>query len=348
MFLTSSYAAQSPNSPLTPLQVNRRALGVNDVKIEIEYCGVCHTDLHYTRNEWAGTHYPVVPGHEIIGKVVALGSEVPNLKIGQRVGAGYISGSCNECTSCKAHLEQYCLKGFTTIFNSPTIDPKGFSYGGYSKHIVLDKNFVLVVPMGLNPAAAAPLLCAGITTYSPLIHWGIKPGMTVGIIGLGGLGHMGVKLSHAMGAKTVIITTSETKALDAIKLGADEALLSTNPIAMQKMANQFDFLLNTIPTPHDYNHYMNLLKVDGTMCIVGSIGPTAALNTEPLVYGRRKIAGSLVGSIKETQEMLYFCAKHQITAEIEIIKMDEINIAFERMLKGDVKYRFVIDMSTLR
>lgn len=348
MFPSSCYAAQSSSSPLTPFQINRRALRANDVKIEIEYCGVCHTDLHYTRNEWTSTHYPVVPGHEIIGKVTALGSEVINFKIGQRVGAGYISGSCNECPSCKAHLEQYCLNGFTTIFNSPTKDPEGFSYGGYSKNIVLDKNFVLAIPTGLNPAGAAPLLCAGITTYSPLMHWGIKPGMTVGIIGLGGLGHMGVKISHALGAKTVMITTSAAKALDAIKLGADETLISTNPIAMQSMANQFDFLLNTIPVPHDFNHYMGLLKVDGTMCIVGSIGPTAELNTEALVYGRRKIAGSLVGSIKEAQEMLYFCAKHQITAEIEIIKMNEINAAFERMLKGDVKYRFVIDMSSLR
>lgn len=348
MSLISSYAAQSPTSPLAPLRINRRLVGAHDIKIEIEYCGVCHTDIHYARNEWANTHYPVVPGHEIIGKVIALGSEVSNLRIGQRVGAGYIAGSCHECTSCKAHLEQYCLKGFETIFNSRTTDAGGFSYGGYSKNIVLNKNFVLVIPMGLDPAGAAPLLCAGITTYSPLMHWGIKPGMTVGIIGLGGLGHMGIKLSHAMGAKTVMITTSQNKALDAIKLGANEALLSTDPKAMDKMANQFDFLLNTIPPPHDFNHYMGLLKIDGTMCIVGSIGPTAELNTEPLVYGRRTIAGSLVGSIKETQEMLYFCAKHQITADIEIIKMDEINAAFERILKGDVKYRFVIDMSSLQ
>jgi uncharacterized zinc-type alcohol dehydrogenase-like protein len=347
MPLTSCYGAKSSTSPLTPFQIKRRELGVNDVKIEIDYCGVCHTDIHYAKNEWGGTHYPVVPGHEIIGKVVALGSAVSNLKIGQRVGAGYIAGSCHECPSCKAHLEQYCLQGFTTIFNSATGDPGGFSYGGYSKNIVLDKNVVLAIPMGLNPAGAAPLLCAGITTYSPLMHWGIKPGMTVGIIGLGGLGHMGVKLSHAMGAKIVMITTSESKALDAIKLGADEALISTNPAAMHSMKNQFDFLLNTIPGPHDLNHYMSLLRVDGTMCMVGSIGPTAELNTEPLVYGRRTIAGSLVGSIKETQEMLYFCAKHQITAEIEIIKIAEINVAFERMLKGDVKYRFVIDMNSL-
>lgn len=347
MSTTSCYAAQSATAPLELFKIMRRELGANDVKIAIEYCGVCHTDIHFARNEWGGTHYPVVPGHEIIGKITAVGSAVKNLKIGQRVGAGYMSGSCHECASCKAYLEQYCLKGFTTIFNSPSKDPGGFAFGGYSKNIVLNQHFVLTIPTGLNPASSAPLLCAGITTYSPLLHWGVKPGMTVGIIGLGGLGHMGVKLSHAMGAKTVMITTSESKAQDAIKLGADEALISTDSAAMNAMANRFDFLLNTIPVPHDFNPYMNLLKVDGTMCIVGSIGPIAELNTVPLVLGRRTIAGSLVGGIKETQEMLYFCAKHHITADIELIKMDEINEAFEKMLKGDVKYRFVIDMSSL-
>lgn len=347
MSTTSSYAAQSATALLAPFKIDRRKLGINDVSIDIEFCGVCHTDIHYVKNEWGGTHYPVVPGHEIIGKVADLGSAVKHLKIGQRVGAGYMAGSCQQCPSCKAHLEQYCLKGFTTIFNSPTKDPGGFAYGGYAKNIVVDQHFVLSIPAGLDPARAAPLLCAGITTYSPLMHWGVKPGMTVGIIGLGGLGHMGIKLSHAMGAKTIMITTSKAKALDAIKLGADEALISTDDAAMNSMVNQFDFLLNTIPVPHDFNHYLRLLKLDGTMCIVGSIGATGELNTEPLVYQRRSIVGSIVGSIKETQEMLYFCAKHHITADIEIIKMSEINEAFERMLKGDVKYRFVIDMSSL-
>jgi uncharacterized zinc-type alcohol dehydrogenase-like protein len=237
--------------------------------------------------------------------------------------------------------------GFTATYNSATKDPGGFTYGGYSKSIVVDKHFVLTLPDGLDPAGAAPLLCAGITTYSPLRHWDVKPGMTVGIIGLGGLGHMGVKLSHAMGAKTVMITTSKNKAADAMKLGADEVLISTDAAAMQAMGNQFDFLLNTIPVPHDFNHYMPLLKVDGTMCIVGSVGPTAELNTGPLIFGRKSVAGSLVGGIKETQEMLEFCAKHSIVSEIEIIKMEEINQAYERMLKSDVKYRFVIDMNSL-
>lgn len=343
----SCYAALSVKALLTPYKIDRRKIGGNDVQIAIDFCGVCHTDLHYVQNDWGGSHYPIVPGHEIIGKVTAFGKDVTNLKIGQRVAAGYIGKSCQVCSSCKVGLEQYCLKGFSTIFNSPTKDPGGFTFGGYSKSIVLDRNYVLTVPTGLDPASTAPLLCAGITTYSPLKHWGVKAGMTVGIIGLGGLGHIGVKLSHAMGAKTVMITTSKNKAADAIKLGADEVLISSDLASMKAMRNQFDFLLNTIPGPHDYNQYMNLLKLNGTMCIVGSIGPTAQLNSEPLIYGRRSIAGSLVGGIKETQEMLNFCAKHRIAAEIEIIKIDQINQAYERMLKNDVKYRFVIDMSSL-
>lgn len=347
MSFTSSYAAQSEKSLLELFKIERRKIGPHDVQIAIEFCGVCHSDIHVAKNEWGDSHYPVVPGHEIIGKITALGAEVVHLKIHQRVAVGYIGGSCQVCTSCKSGLEQYCLKGFTTIFNGPSKDPGGYTYGGYSKSIVVDKNVVLIIPTGLDPAGAAPLLCAGITTYSPLKHWNVKPGMTVGIIGLGGLGHMGVKLSHAMGAKTVMITSSQSKAADAVKLGADEVLISTDPIAMQRMNHQFDFLLNTIPGPHDYNHYMNLLKVDGSMCIVGSIGTNAELNTVPMIYRRRSIAGSLVGGIKETQEMLYFCAKHQIVADIEIIKMNEINTAFERILKKDVKYRFVIDMSSL-
>ena len=344
---TSSFAAQSPTSPLAPHQIDRRDVGPKDVQIAIEFCGVCHTDIHYSKNDWGGSVYPVVPGHEIVGKVTALGSEVSHLRVGQRVAVGCFVDSCHTCSSCKADLEQYCLNGFTATYNSASKDPGGVTYGGYSKSIVVDRHFVLTVPEGLDPAGAAPLLCAGITTYSPLKHWGIKPGMTVGIIGLGGLGHMGVKLAHAMGAKTVMITTSKNKAADAIKLGADEVLISTDVTAMQAMANQFDFLLNTIPVPHDYNQYMGLLKVDGTMCIVGSIGPTAELNSGPLIFGRRSVAGSLVGGIKETQEMLDFCGEHNIVSEIEIIKMEEINEAYERMLKSDVKYRFVIDMSSL-
>jgi uncharacterized zinc-type alcohol dehydrogenase-like protein len=347
MPFTSSFAAQSATSPLTPHQIDRRAVGPQDVQIAIDYCGVCHTDIHQSKNDWGASNYPIVPGHEIVGKVTALGSEVTHLKLGQAVAVGCFVDSCHTCSSCKADLEQYCLNGFTATYNSATKDPGGFTYGGYSKSIVVDQHFVLTLPNGLDPAGAAPLLCAGITTYSPLRHWDIKPGMTVGIIGLGGRGHMGVKLSHAMGAKTVMITTSKNKAADAMKLGADAVLISTDAAAMQAMGNQFDFLLNTIPVPHDFNHYMPLLKVDGTMCIVGSVGPTAELNTGPLIFGRKSVAGSLVGGIKETQEMLEFCAKHNIVSEIELIKMTEINQAYERMLKSDVKYRFVIDMNSL-
>ena len=289
----------------------------------------------------------MVPGHEIVGKVTALGANAGHLKIGQQVAVGCFVNACRTCSSCQADMEQYCLNGFTATYNSPTKDPGGFTYGGYSKSIVVDQHFVLKIPDGLDPAGAAPLLCAGITTYSPLMHWGVKPGMTVGVIGLGGLGHMGVKLSHAMGAKTVMITSSANKAADAKRLGADAVLISSDAAAMQAMANQFDFLLNTIPVAHDFNQYMPLLKVDGTMCIVGAIGPTGELNSGPLIFGRRSVAGSLVGGIKETQDMLDFCGKHNITSDIELIKINEINQAYERMIKSDVKYRFVIDMSSL-
>jgi len=289
----------------------------------------------------------MVPGHEIVGKVTALGANAGHLKIGQQVAVGCFVNACRTCSSCQSNMEQYCLNGFTATYNSPTKDPGGFTYGGYSKSIVVDQHFVLKIPDGLDPAGAAPLLCAGITTYSPLVHWGVKPGMTVGVIGLGGLGHMGVKLSHAMGAKTVMITSSANKAADAKRLGADAVLISSDAAAMQAMANQFDFLLNTIPVAHDFNQYMPLLKVDGTMCIVGAIGPTGELNSGPLIFGRRSVAGSLVGGIKETQDMLDFCGKHNITSDIELIKIDEINQAYERMIKSDVKYRFVIDISSL-
>jgi uncharacterized zinc-type alcohol dehydrogenase-like protein len=347
MSLTACFAAQSSTTPVSPYQIERRAVGPKDVQIAIEFCGVCHTDIHYARNDWGTTTYPVVPGHEIVGKITALGAEIKHLKVNQRVAVGCFVNSCRTCSSCKADLEQYCLNGFTATYASPTKDPGGFTYGGYSQNIVVDEHFVLTIPDGLDPAGVAPLLCAGITTYSPLKHWGVKPGMTVGIIGLGGLGHMGVKFSHALGAKTVMITTSRNKVADAIKLGADEVLISTEPGAIAARANQFDFLLNTIPVPHDYNHYMHLLKVDGTMCIVGSVGPTAELNTGPLIFGRRSVAGSLVGGIKETQEMLDFCGKHQIVSDIEVIKMAEINQAYTRMLNNDVKYRFVINMASL-
>ncbi len=345
MSTVSCYAAHAADAPLVPHHITRREPGAQDVHIDIEFCGVCHTDIHYAKNDWGRSNYPIVPGHEIVGTVKALGAAVNDLRIGQRVAVGCFVGSCHHCSSCEADMEQYCLAGFTATYNSPSPDEGGVTYGGYSKSIVVDRHFVLTVPDNLDPAGAAPLLCAGITTYSPLKHWGVKAGMTVGVIGLGGLGHMGIKFARAMSAHTVMITNSAHKAADAKRLGADDVLLFTDAEAVAKHAGTFDFLLNTIPAPHDVTSYMNLLKVDGTMCIVGSIGPTSDLNSRPLIFGRRSIAGSLVGGIKETQEMLDFCGKHQIVSDIEVIKIDDINQAYERMQTSDVKYRFVIDIA---
>jgi uncharacterized zinc-type alcohol dehydrogenase-like protein len=344
---TPSIAAHSATTPLAPLAIARRAVGPHDVQIDIDYCGICHTDLHVAKNDWGRSVYPIVPGHEIVGRVRAVGAQVTRFAPGQAVAVGCFVGSCGTCSSCADHMEQYCLNGYTLTYGSPSADPGGYTQGGYSKSIVVGQDFVLSLPEGMDAAAAAPLLCAGITSYSPLRHWGIGPGMTVGVIGLGGLGHMGIKLAHAMGAKTVMITTSPGKAADALRLGANEVLISTDEQAMLAMANQFDFLLNTIPVSHDFNAYMSLLKVDGTMCIVGAIGPNAPLNTRSMILGRRNIAGSLVGGIQETQEMLHFCAAHGIVSDIELIKPTDINLGFERMQKNDVKYRFVIDMASL-
>ncbi|MEO0316044.1 MAG: Aldehyde reductase YahK [Pseudomonadota bacterium] len=344
MTLVSCYAAHAADAPLKPHQITRRATGAKDVQIDIEFCGVCHTDIHYAKNDWGRSNYPIVPGHEIVGTVRSIGPEVKDLRIGQRVAVGCFVGSCQHCSSCHSDMEQYCLNGFTATYNTPSKDPGGFTYGGYSKSIVVDRHFVLTVPDSLDPAGAAPLLCAGITTYSPLKHWNVKPGMTVGVIGLGGLGHMGIKFAHAMGAHTVMITNSAHKAEDAKRLGADDVLLFSDKDAAARHAGKFDFLLNTIPVPHDVTAYMDLLKVDGTLCIVGSIGPTSDLNSRPLIFGRRSIAGSLVGGIKETQEMLDFCGEHQIVSDIEVIPMQDINLAYERMQTSDVKYRFVIDI----
>ena len=347
MATTSCFAALASDQDLVPHHIERRRIGPKDVAIDIAFCGVCHTDLHFAKNDWGRSNYPLVPGHEIVGTVNAVGADVKKFKLGQKVAVGCFVNSCHTCSSCAVDLEQYCLKGVTGTYNAASVDPGGFTYGGYSKNIVVDEHFVLRMPDGLDLAGAAPLLCAGITTYSPLKHWNIEAGMRVGVIGLGGLGHMGIKFAHAMGAQTTMITSSAHKAQDALRLGADGVLLSSDAAAMQAMANQFDFLLNTIPVYHDYNVYLPLLKVDGTMCIVGTIGMNAELNARSLIMGRRKIAGSLVGGIQETQEMLDFCAEHQILSDIEMIPMDGINHAYERMQHSDVKYRFVIDMSTL-
>jgi len=344
---TSCFAALASDQDLVLHQIERRRIGPKDVAIDIAFCGVCHTDLHFAKNDWGRSNYPLVPGHEIVGTVNAVGADVKKFKLGQKVAVGCFVNSCHTCSSCAVDLEQYCLKGVTGTYNAVSADPGGFTYGGYAKHIVVDEHFVLRMPEGLDLAGAAPLLCAGITTYSPLKHWNIQVGMHVGVIGLGGLGHMGIKFAHAMGAQTTMITSSAHKAQDALRLGADGVLLSSDAAAMQAMANQFDFLLNTIPVYHDYNVYLPLLKVDGTMCIVGTIGMNAELNARSLIMGRRQIAGSLVGGIQETQEMLDFCAQHQILSDIEMIPMDGINQAYERMQHSDVKYRFVIDMATL-
>ncbi len=345
---TPSYAALSAGAKLTPHTIERRPLGLRDVQIDIDFCGVCHTDLHFVNNDWGMSAYPLVPGHEIIGRVSAIGAEVTDLVIGQRVGVGCLVDSCHQCSSCKNGEEQYCLTGMTQTYGSETTDPGGQTYGGYSKMIVVKRDFVLTVPETLDPSACAPLLCAGITTYSPLRHWQVGPGKTVGIIGLGGLGHMGIKLAHAMGARVVMITTSASKAEDAKRLGADTVLLSTDTAAMEAAAGQFDFLLNTIPVPHDFNPYMMLLKVSGTMCIVGAVGPIAELNTVPFIMGRRTVAGSLIGGIRETQEMLNFCSEKGVVSDVEVIPMEQIGTAYARMQKSDVKYRFVIDLATLK
>lgn len=337
------YGTHSATDAIAPFNFERRSVGKTDVKLDILYSGICHSDIHQARNEWGNSIYPMVPGHEIVGRVTEVGSAVTKFKAGQLVGVGCLVDSCQDCPSCAEGLEQYCEKGFVGTYNSR--DKKGeITYGGYSDHIVVDEKFVLNVPENLDIKATAPLLCAGITTYSPLAFWKIGKGMKVGIVGLGGLGHMGVKFAHAMGAHVVMITTSPEKGADAKKLGADEVLISKDQAAMEKSANSFDFILNTIPVEHDIGPYVALLKRDATMTIVGAISPVTGVHGGALVMQRKKIAGSLIGGIKETQEMLDFCGKHNITCDVEVIPPDKINEAYTRTVKGDIKYRFVIDM----
>lgn len=343
----SAYAAKSNDGKMQPFSIERRDVQSNDVLIEISHCGVCHSDLHAIKNDWGNSQYPLVPGHEIIGVVKQVGSDVSKYKEGDSVGVGCLVDSCLNCEPCKEDLEQHCLEQPTMTYNSKTGDPGGMTYGGYSKRIVVREEFVLKIPENLDKAGAAPLLCAGITTYSPLHQYGVKEGMTVGIIGLGGLGHMGIKLSAAMGAHTVMITTSKSKADDAKELGADDVLISKDKDDMKKWAGKFDFLLNTIPVGHDINPYLKLLKHNKTMCLVGAIEPLDSVNGAMLVTGRKAVAGSFIGGLKETQEMLDFCGEHNVVATVEEIKMSDINDAFERMQDNDVRYRFVIDMATL-
>jgi uncharacterized zinc-type alcohol dehydrogenase-like protein len=346
------YAALSETAALAPFTLDRRSLRPSDVHIEILYCGVCHSDLHTARNEWKGTIYPFVPGHEIVGKVVQVGKEVNSFKAGDIVAVGCMVDSCRSCPSCKEHLEQYCENGATMTYNSYDRVDKSVTYGGYSTEIVVDKDFVLRVPKEFKEndyPRVAPLLCAGITTYSPLKHWNVRKGSVVGVVGLGGLGHMAIKLAHAMGARVVLFTTSPGKIEDAKKMGANEVVLSKDASAMQKQVNRFDFIINTVSVSHNLDPYLNALKRDGTLCLVGAPPlPHPSPMVKTLIFGRKQLAGSLIGGIKETQEMLDFCAKNNITCDIEMIPIQKINEAYERMLKSDVKYRFVIDTASLK
>ena len=347
MIKTRGYAAHDPSSPLQPFDFERRDPGPEDVGIEILYCGVCHSDLHTARNEWQNTLYPSVPGHEIVGRVVAVGERVTRFKVGDLAGVGCMVDSCQQCPSCAEGLEQYCENGFTGTYNGRGSEN---TYGGYSQTIVVKESFVLTIRHDVRQlAAVAPLLCAGITTYSPLRHWQAGPGKQVGVVGLGGLGHMAVKIAHAMGAHVVLFTTSPDKQADAHRLGADEVVISRDKQQMAAQRNRFDFILNTVAAPHRLDDYLNLLKRDGTMTLVGAPAePHPAPQVFNLIFKRRQLAGSLIGGIAETQEMLDFCAEHDIVSDIELIPMQAINEAYERMLKSDVKYRFVIDMASLR
>ena len=346
---TQAYGAATANTPLEPMAIERRAPAAQDVQIEIAYCGVCHSDLHTVRAEWAGTLYPCVPGHEIVGHVSAVGSGVSDIHIGDTVGVGCLVGSCQRCAACAEGLEQYCENGFVGTYNGPTADAPGHTLGGYSQRIVVDRKFVLKIRHPeAQLAAVAPLLCAGITTYSPLRHWHAGPGKKVGVVGIGGLGHMGVKIAHALGAHVVAFTTSPDKRQDALDLGADEVVISRDEAGMRAHANSFDLILNTVAASHSLDAYTALLKRDGTLVLVGvPAHPHPTPNIGNLIFKRRAIAGSLIGGIAETQEMLDFCADHGLVADIEMIPVQKIDEAYDRMLKGDVKYRFVIDNATL-
>ena len=347
MFVCSGYAAQAADTTLAPFTFERRDPGPTDVAIEILFCGVCHSDLHTVRNEWKNTLYPSVPGHEIVGKVTAVGSGVSRFKVGDIAAVGCMVDSCRTCPSCREGLEQYCDNVFTGTYNAADKKSGGHTFGGYASHIVVEQDFVLRVPENLDLAAVAPLLCAGITLYSPLSHWKAGPGKKVGIVGLGGLGHMGVKLAHAMGAHVVLFTTSASKVADGKRLGADEVVLSNDPAAMAAHAESFDLIVDAVSAKHDINAYLGLIKRDGTLVQVGAPEEPLPLAVFSVIWKRRNFAGSLIGGIAETQEMLDFCGKHGITSDIEIIPIQKIEEAYARMLKSDVKYRFVIDMASL-
>jgi len=342
-----SYAAQSATSPLADWTIERRAPKPTDVQIEILYCGVCHSDLHTVRNEWGGTVYPVVPGHEIVGRVTAVGDKVTKFKVGDLAGIGCMVDSCRECDNCKEGLEQYCEKGMVGTYNGKERDGSGITLGGYSKQILAHEDFVLHISDKQPLEGIAPLLCAGITTYSPLRHWKVGKGDKVGVVGLGGLGHMAVKLAASMGAEVTMLSHSPSKEADAKKLGAHKFILTSDKAQLKSATNYFDFILDTVSADHDYNLYLGMLATNGVMVCVGAPSKPAQIPAFNLIFGRRTFAGSLIGGLPETQEMLDYCAAHNIVSDVEVIKISEINEAYERMLKGDVKYRFVIDMASL-
>lgn len=345
---TRAFAAQSPTSPLGPFSVNRREPTERDVEMDILFCGVCHSDLHFARNEWGGSVYPIVPGHEIVGRVTRVGPAVSKFKPGDLAAVGCLVDSCRDCAGCRAGLEQFCTGGPVFTYNGPDKHLGGMTFGGYSERVVVDDAFTLRLPANLDPAKAAPLLCAGITTYSPLKKWGAGPGKKVGVVGLGGLGHMGVKFAKAFGAHTVLFTTSEGKIADGKRLGADEVVLSKNADAMSKHAASFDMILDTVSADHDLNAYLSLLKLDGSLVLVGVPPNPQPVHAFSLILPRRNLAGSLIGGLRETQEMLDYCGQRGIVCDVEMIRMDQINEAYERMLRSDVKYRFVIDMASLK
>ena len=343
-----AFGTEAAEAALQPLNIQRRTPTPHDVAIDILYCGVCHSDLHTARNEWHGTVYPCVPGHEIVGKIVSVGQHVTEFKVGDYAAVGCMVDSCRECQYCAEGLEQYCETGMIGTYNAPDKHLGTQTYGGYSESVVVDEAFVLRIPQNLDLAATAPLLCAGITTYSPLKHWKVGPGQKVGVVGLGGLGHMGVKLAKAMGAEVIVFTTSPSKVEDAKRLGADDVVLSTEEAQMKKYAGKLHFVLDAVSAQHDINAYLNLLRVDGSLALVGAPEHPLPVAAFSLIPSRRSFAGSMIGGIAETQEMLDFCGQHNIVSDIEMINIQQINEAYDRLLKGDVKYRFVIDMASLK
>jgi uncharacterized zinc-type alcohol dehydrogenase-like protein len=348
MISVQGFAAMDATTPLAPFSFSRREVGRNDVLIDIQYCGICHSDLHQVRDEWGGSKFPMVPGHEIVGTVERRGSSVQRFKIGERVGVGCFVDSCRRCPQCKKGLEQYCDGPLAFTYNGTETDGKTPTYGGYSTKIVVDQRYIMRIPKQLRPEQAAPLLCAGITTYSPLRHWRVGKGHQLAVVGLGGLGHMAIKIGKALGAHVTVLSHSDEKAMDAKRFGARAFYCVAKPDVFKSLAKRFDFILDTVSAPHDFNAYLELLKTDGTMILVGAPDKPASIEVFPLLLGRRRLVGSLIGGIKETQEMLDFCARHKLGAEVEVIPIQRVNEAYERLARGDVRYRFVIDLASLK